>query len=118
MSPRWMRFSTSNDGTIYYVDTLTSDIKQLSSYDGHYSVVILWANLYKKTVIKKVAHITQNRYKMAIDTLNNQYEIKEVIEYSADNAIKTTNYDDRIKWVEVVPDSIAEILIKYAKKLE
>ncbi|WP_147425679.1 hypothetical protein [Mucilaginibacter gracilis] len=104
-SSRWMLYSKS-PGYTYKIDTLYSDIKQYNKYDDHYSVVILWCSTIKETHSKNIHHVSEYRYKMAIDTANLQYEIKSAIEY-LDKEVVHSEVFDGINWQEIIPDTIA-----------
>jgi hypothetical protein len=114
---RWMFLNKGEDGGIYLVDTLSKDTQELSSFDKHYSVVIIWTDIYKKTYSKNGNHVHEYRYKIAIDTAAKQYETKVSIEYK-DGEVVNDNKNDEIDWADVIPDTMGEDLIKYALALD
>jgi hypothetical protein len=111
---RWMYLSTSIDSTTQMVDTLRNDIKQLATYDGHSNVVLIWVKTTNAKSAKKefdwsITHV-------AIDTANNQMEIKSGTAYKNGNIIGSVN-NDYPKWTDVVPESIGEQYIFYCRAL-
>ena len=114
---RWVFLSKSADGRKYLIDTLSADIKQLSSYDNHYSVVVLWMIISKKTYLKKSPHQLERKYRLAIDTAKNQYEIKYYIKYLDGEPLISEPHNE-IDWVDVIPDTMAEDVLKYVKSLQ
>lgn len=117
-SSKWAYMFTAKDGGVYRADTLTSDVKQLSEYDNHYKVVIFWVDVKKTTHVKKVSHTHEFRYRMAFDTTNRQFEIKDWIEYK-DGVVLKSDFDEVVSdWRSVVPDTFAESILMYAKRFE
>jgi len=113
---RWMYLNESKGSGIFLVDTLSDDIKQLSQFDSHENVVIFWINIYKKVKTKNGSYIKKTLQKIAVDTTNKQYEIKASIEYKGDKMVNS-NQTDYESWIDIIPDTIGESLIEFAKSL-
>jgi len=111
-----MYLNGTAEGAIYLVDTLADDIQQLANYEIRENIVIVWTNLYQKVHTKKGSYIRNAVMRVTIDTLNKQYQIKSTIEYKNDKIVNSRS-NDFSEWLDVVPGSLAENLIKFAKSL-
>lgn len=112
---RWMYLGATNNGAILLVDTLKDDRQQLKWYNGHDNVVIVWFNIYQKVKTKVTSYIQTRIMHAAIDTTNKQIEDIGYTEYKDNIVVKSNN--DHYEWEDVIPDSMGELYLKYAKSL-
>jgi len=113
---RWMYLTTGNDSTTYMVDTLANDYKQLDSYDTHNNVVLIWIKSIPKKVIKDEVLNEWSIVHVAIDTTNNQIEVKSAIAYKDGSVVKNAN-SNYPNWVDIVPESIGDAEYSYCRAL-
>ncbi len=114
MNQRWMYISRSDDNRILLVDTIRADIKQDekgSYYPTH--TVTFWIMWYKKSVNNKKKTIIKLIEKIIADTVNNKYQTSTTVEYK--NNVVVHSDDMTYDWSDVIPGTMAEEFIKFAK---
>jgi len=112
----WMYLNKTAGGDIFLVDTLTHDTKEFKTFDGHHSVVVIWGEIYTKTINGTEKHIEQKKYKIAIDNKKKQYEVKSMVVYK-DKTLIINQHPPIVHWLAIIPGSIADNLSTYAKSL-
>jgi hypothetical protein len=112
---RWMFLcKSSNNSTISLVDTLKDDVQQVSSFDGHENVSILWINTFVKDTTANI--VTNTKMRIAIDTTYRQMRILSMYKYKDGNIVfSSTSYN---AWTDVIPESLGESYLRYAKELK
>ena len=112
---RWM-YIVNMKGVTLMVDTLTNDIKQLDSYDGHNNVVLIWVKTIENKLNKKGSFIESTVSRFAMDTTLNQLEVTSGAIYHNNIPVqpKKNNY---IPWQDIIPESESNILIIYCQAL-
>jgi len=113
---RWMYLSTGIDSTTQMVDTLANDIRQLATYDGHSNIVLIWVKTNYGKSSKTWSLFDSSISHVAIDTINNQMEVKSIAAYKNGNVVSSTN-TDYPKWTDVIPETMGEAYIRYCQAL-
>jgi len=102
--------NTKNEKT--YIDTQT--ITVVDFFEVHHKVYLLWIRTYHDFSNGKYSqHDDQH---MAIDLSLSQYEIKSFVKYKDDNIVDKGQFDQR-DWLDIAPESSAELILNYCKKL-
>ena len=114
---RWMYLGNDNKrGEIYLVDTVRDDIREPQYYEGHANSVLFWTNTYKRTKLKNgITVINTDIIRMAVDTVEKQIQLVSVTLYKNDSV--TDAHNTPSDWFDVVPGTIGELYLKYAKSL-
>jgi len=113
---RWMYLATSIDSATQMIDTLSGDIKQLATYDGHNNIVFIWVKITAAKSAKKESPFDSSVVHIAIDTTTNQMQIKSVTAYKKGNIISSGGIEYP-KWNDIIPESVGESYIKYCRAL-
>jgi hypothetical protein len=113
---RWMYLSTTTDSAVTMVDTLTNDIRQLSTYDGHSNVVLIWIKTTVGKSAKSSSLYDSSVSHIAIDTTNSQIAVKMTTTYKNGNVVTSANRDFPT-WTDVVPETTGEVYIRYCQAL-
>lgn len=114
---RWILLTQTKDKGKVFIDTDPGDIQQKSSYNDHYSVVIVLVKTLKKVQNKNGSYDHSLVCRFAVDTTLKQLETKFLIEYKNGRVINSVTYDE-IHWEDIIPDSIGEAVMRYVKTIE
>ena len=95
-----------------YIDTQT--ITFLDFFEGHQNVYLIWIRTYHDFSMGKYSQ--QDDQHMAIDLSLSQYEIKSFVKYKDDNIVDKGQFNLR-DWLDIAPESNAELILSYCKKL-
>jgi hypothetical protein len=112
---RWMYLKDSK-GVTLMVDTLTNDIKELETYNGHKNIVLIWIKTVENKVSNKGPYIESDLTRYAIDTTNKQAETVSAAEYINATPILSKDYG-YLPWEDVAPGTGGDIFIGYCKAL-
>ncbi len=113
---RWMYMATSDDKSIWFVDTISTDIKQDDNIKyGASNAVTFWVMIYQKTIRNKKPSIFKLIEKIKADTVKNRYQSSTSVRYRDGKVIDSDS--STWEWEDVIPGTMAEYYIKFAKSV-
>jgi len=123
---RWMYITMADDHSIMMIDTISSEIKQdkedvylkkngFNIKDYATNTVTFWVMNYKKRILKGKSIVTKDISKITVDTVKSQYQSADRITYRNNNVVSEDNIT--IDWTDIVPGTLSELFIKFARSL-
>ena len=101
---------TANEKT--FIDTQT--ITDVDYFEGHEKVYLIWIRTYHDFSMGK--YTQQDDQHIAIDLKTSQYEINSFVKYKDGNVTDKEQFI-RFNWLDIAPESSAELILNYCKKL-